>query len=100
MQKFSEDEIEDIKKAVVQTLIKSGEICCTEILTDSLFKKLLGEYSEKTKWTQETKLNFMASIIREAKRISRTHGPLIFIKPDKRYYKLREFRDDGASSTV
>lgn len=95
MSKFSEDEINDIKKAIVQTLIKSGEICCTDILADSLFKSVLGRYSEKVvEWTQEKKLNFMASVLREAKRVSYTHGPLIFIKPDKKCYELREFRDD------
>lgn len=94
MREFSEEEIGDITKAVVQTLIKSGEICCTEILADNLFKSILGRHSGKVKWTSEKKLNFMASVIREAKRMSRTHGPLVFIKPDKKYYELREFRDD------
>jgi len=100
MSKFSEKEINDIKKAIVQTLIKSGEICCTDILADSLFKGVLGRYSEKVEWTQEKKLNFMASAIREAKRMSHTNGPLVFIKPDKKYYELREFRDDNNAANI
>lgn len=100
MYKFTGEEISDINKAIIQALIKNGEICCTEILADSLFKSVLGRYSEKIKWTQEKKLNFMASVIREAKRMSYVHGPLVFIKPDKKYYELREFRDDNATSVV
>lgn len=100
MYKFTEKEISDINKAVIQTLIKNGEVCCTEILADSIFKGVLGRYSEKMEWTQEKKLNLMASIIREAKRMSYVHGPLVFIKPDKKYYELREFRDDNNATSL
>lgn len=95
MSNFSKEEIDGIKKAIVRTLIKNGEICCTDILTDASFKAVLGRYSKEGEWTPEKKLNFMSSIIREVKRMSHTRGVLVFIKPDKRYYELREFRDDS-----
>jgi len=97
---FSNEEKQDIIKAVIETLIKNGEICCTEILSNALFTRILGRYSSKTEWNQEKKLNFMMSVIKEARRMCRVHGPLIFIKPDERYYKLREFRDDGKPQTI
>lgn len=101
MKKFSKEEIDDIKKAIVHTLIKNDEICCTDILADASFKGVLGRYSKKkSEWTPEKKLNFMASVLREVKRMSRTRGVLVFIKPDKKYYELREFRDDNATNII
>lgn len=97
--KLSAKERKGIVKAMINTLIKNGEICCSKIIAESLFKVTLTKRTIK-KWNQEAKINLMVALMKDVKRMSRTHGPLVFIKMDKRYYRLREFRDDGTPKNI
>lgn len=98
---FSAEEFTELMRAVTDKLIQYGEICCTQIMADALFKKQIdaANAASKREWTTQDKLNFLTKLQREAKMMSYTHGPLIFIRPDN-YYKVREWRDDGASRIV
>lgn len=97
--KLSEKERKEIIKAMINTLIKNGEICCSKIIAESLFKITLTKRTIK-EWNQEAKINLMVALMKDVKRMSRTHGPLVFIKTDKKYYRLREFRDDGTPKSI
>lgn len=89
---FSGEEHQEFIRALIDKLIQYGEICCTQIMANAMFKKAV-EMANKKEWTIQDKLNFLCKLQREAKQITYTHGPLIFIRPDN-YYKLREWRDD------
>jgi hypothetical protein len=91
---FGKEESDELKKACAEKLIQYGEICCTNILADALFKKAI---AEKPSWKLEDKLALISRLQREAKIISYTHGPLVFIRPDN-YFKLREWRNDASAS--
>ena len=94
MSKFSEEEIDDIKKTVKFKLIEGGEICGSTVLSNALFTRVLAQYSEKFEWNISAKLHLLNAILREANRMIHITGTLIFIKPAKESYGLREFRDD------
>lgn len=93
---FSGEERQELIKALTDKLIQYGEICCTQIIADAMFKKIIEAASatNKREWTIQDKLNFLCKLQREARQISYTHGPLVFVRPDN-YYKLREYRDDS-----
>lgn len=92
------DEYEDVELALKNKLIQYGEICCVDIMANSLLKKELEEHGGKEMSLQD-KVNLIPRMQRIAKDMSYKHGPLVFVKPDKDYY-LREFRDDGTSKIV
>jgi len=94
---FTIEEQVGIVEMVTEEFIKNGEICCSKILADSLFKRILGRYSPSKVWTKADKINLVTQLKGEARRIARVHGCLVFIRIDKRYYRLREFRDNGGA---
>lgn len=77
----------EMQEVVVSTLIKNGEICGTSILAKNLLKMELGKnkknYIDKEKWI----LNVVNNTLRKARELTRSSGPLIFVKIDKGYYK-------------
>lgn len=91
---FTKKEEGDILMKLTDTLIKHGEICCGRILAKSLFHSVLGR-TRRSRWKMEDKLNFLGAVTTEARRVTRITGALIFIRPDKNYYRLREYRDSG-----
>lgn len=95
---FSKEEYDDLKQAVTDKLIQYGEICCSDILADALLKKDI-QASQKKEWSMQDKLNLIPRVQREAREMSYTHGPLVFIRPNKGY-GLREWRDDNASQIM
>ena len=97
MAKFTPSEIEEIKQAIKFKLIEYGIICGTTVITESMFTKILGQYSDKGDWGIQGKLQLLNVMLRETRRLTCTKGTLIFIKPAKNFYAgLREYRDDGA----
>lgn len=97
---FTEKERNDIQEAVVMVLMDEKEYCFSEPLANALFKRVLGRYSTKTKWDKEKKIRFMIALTKETRRLCATKGILIFLRPDKRYYYLREFRDEGERNHI
>lgn len=93
--KFTSTELEDMKKIVRYKFIEGGEICLSNILTDNLILRVLSQYSETYEWNLQNKLSALNVILSEANRMIHTTGTLIFIKPSKNSYGLREFRNDG-----
>jgi hypothetical protein len=77
---------QEIMEIVEATLIKNGEICGTEILTENLLKMELGEKNCPCLSEQEQVLTMLNSALRKARDMAQSKGPLIFVKIDKGYY--------------
>jgi hypothetical protein len=78
---------QEIIELVVSTLIKNGEICGTEILSENLLKMELGERMNViTLNEKEHILSVLNSALRKARDMAQSKGPLIFVKIDKGYY--------------
>jgi hypothetical protein len=77
---------QEVQEVVVATLIKNGEICGTEILSENLLKMELGE--KRMKQLKDTERLFTAvnTSLRKAREMAQSRGPLIFVKIDKGYY--------------
>jgi hypothetical protein len=76
---------QELKEVVIATLIKNGEICGTDILSENLLKMEMGEKNnyESDKERVFTTVN---NTLRRAREMSQSRGPLIFVKIDKGYY--------------
>jgi len=82
---------EEFKDYVIKSLIKNGEICGTSILAENLIKMELGASFEKNKSKlndRENLLNLLNNTLRRARELSRSKGPLIFMRIDKRFFQL------------
>ncbi len=77
---------QEVTEIVVGTLIKNGEICGTEILSENLLKMELGEKCNLCSNEKEQVLCVLNNALRKAREMSLSKGPLIFVKIDKGYY--------------
>jgi hypothetical protein len=77
---------QEVMELVVGTLIKNGEICGTEILSENLLKMELGEKCDRCLNEQELVLSVLNNALRKARDMAQSKGPLIFVKIDKGYY--------------
>jgi hypothetical protein len=77
---------QEMQEVVVATLIRNGEICGTEILSENLLKMEFGEKRVKHLKDQERVLTVLNNSLRKARGMSQSSGPLIFVKIDKGYY--------------
>ncbi len=77
---------QEVQEVVVATLIKNGEICGTEILSENLLKMELGEKRVRNLKDKERILVAVNSTLRKARDMAQSKGPLIFVKIDKGYY--------------
>jgi len=77
---------QEIQEVVVATLIKNGEICGTEILSENLLKMELGEKSLRHLKDTERLFTVVNSALKKARGMAQSQGPLIFVKIDKGYY--------------
>jgi hypothetical protein len=94
---LSGEEQKELMGIMIDKLIQYGEICCTEIIADSLIKKAIGEIQGG--FSIEKKLSLISKIQRQARDVSLIHGPLVFIQMGN-YFKLREWRNDGTMSKI
>jgi hypothetical protein len=77
---------QEMQEIVVSTLIKNGEICGTEILSENILKMELGEKSVRYLKDEERLFTVVNKALRKARGMSQSQGPLIFVKIDKGYY--------------
>ena len=77
---------QEIMEIVVATLVKNGEVCGTEILTENLLKMELGEKNIQSMKENERVLTMVNNALRKAREMAQSKGPLIFVKIDKGYY--------------
>jgi hypothetical protein len=77
---------QEMQELVTSTLIKNGEICGTSILAENLLKMELGEKSREYINEEEQTMNLVNNTLRKARELTRSKGPLIYVKIDKGYY--------------
>ena len=77
---------QELLEIVVATLVKNGEICGTEILSENLLKMELGEKRVQDVSDKERVLIVLNEALRKAREMAQSKGPLIFVKIDKGYY--------------
>jgi hypothetical protein len=77
---------QEIKELIVGTLVKNGEICGTEILSENLLKMELGEKRVQFLSDAERVLIALNNALRKGRDMAQSKGPLIFVKIDKGYY--------------
>ena len=77
---------QEMEELVTSTLIKNGEICGTSILAENLLKMELGEKERNYLNEQEQIMNVVNNTLRKARELTRSKGPLIYVKIDKGYY--------------
>jgi len=71
---------------VASTLIKNGEVCGTSILAENLLKMELGEGDVHYEGDEQQVVSVVNNVLRKAKDLAKSRGPLIFVKIDKAYY--------------
>jgi hypothetical protein len=77
---------QELQEVVIATLIKNGEICGTEILSENLLKMELAEKRNQYLNDKERTFITVNNTIRKAREMAQSKGPLIFVKVDKGYY--------------
>ena len=77
---------QELREIVAATLIKNGEICGTEILSENLLKMELGGKRTRYLSDKERVLFVVNNVLRKARGMAQSQGPLIFVKIDKGYY--------------
>lgn len=77
---------QEVQEVVVATLIKNGEICGTEILSENLLKMELGGKCVRDLKDRERLFIAVNNSLRKAREMAQSKGPLIFVKIDKGYY--------------
>jgi hypothetical protein len=77
---------QELQEMIISTLLKNGEICGTEILSENLLKMELGEKRVQDLKEQEQICVVVNEALRKAREMSQSRGPLIFVKVDKGYY--------------
>jgi hypothetical protein len=76
----------EMQEIVISTLIRNGEICGTSILAENLLKMELGENKKRYATEKEQMLNLVNRTLRRARELTRSKGPLIFVRIDKGYF--------------
>jgi len=77
---------QELQEIVMLTLVKNGEICGTEILSENLLKMELGEKRVQELSDRDRVFVVVNEALRKAREMSQSRGPLIFVKIDKGYY--------------
>lgn len=77
---------QELQEVVIATLIRNGEICGTEILSENLLKMELGEKRVRKLEDKERIFTAVNNSLRKAREMAQSKGPLIFVKIDKGYY--------------
>ncbi len=77
---------QEMQEVVTSTLIKNGEVCGTSILAENLLKMELGEKKREYLTEEEQVVNVVNNALRKARELTRSKGPLIYVKIDKGYY--------------
>ena len=77
---------QELLEIIVTTLLKNGEICGTEILSENLLKMELGEKRVQDLSDRDRIFTIANEALRKAREMSQSKGPLIFVKIDKGYY--------------
>ena len=73
-----------IEEMAIEALIRNGEICGTSALAESLLKSQIGQSAQK----KNDLLVVVNNLFRRARQLSRSRGPLMFIRIDKSFWNV------------
>ncbi|MBS7608275.1 MAG: hypothetical protein QW660_08820 [Candidatus Bathyarchaeia archaeon] len=76
----------ELQEVVIYTLIRNGEICGTSILAENLLKMELGENKRRYTTEKEQIINLVNRTLRKTRELTRSKGPLIYVRIDKGYF--------------
>jgi len=86
--------IEELRDIVIGSLVKSGEICFTDLLADNIIKAALMSvaqyYTDKNKMIQVLEKNphiILEAVLKKVKSIKNFKGPLVTIRIEKRLFR-------------
>jgi len=77
---------QEMQELIITTLLKNGEICGTDILSENLLKMELGEKHVQDLSERDQVFIIVNEALRKAREMAQSRGPLIFVKVDKGYY--------------
>lgn len=77
---------QELREIVAATLIKNGEICGTEVLSENLLKMALSRKHVRRLNDKERVFSIVNNALRRARHMAHSKGPFIFVKVDKGYY--------------
>lgn len=77
---------QELREIVAATLIKNGEICGTEVLSENLLKMELGRKQSQRLNDKERVFSIVNRALRRARNMAQSKGPFIFVKIDRGYY--------------
>jgi Trm5-related predicted tRNA methylase len=80
------------EETAIEALIRNGEICGTKVLAQSLLKSELGEPAQK-KTDRDDLVVVVNNLLKRARELSESSGPLMFIRVDKRFWNVQ--REDS-----
>ena len=83
---ISHIDLKRYKQPLIEALINHGEIACTKVLAGQSVKRQLAARGLAPK-TVEEKLNFLNVTMNRLIGVTKTTGPLVFIKLGKVYFK-------------
>lgn len=75
---------EELIEIVQSALINNGEICGTQILAEHVLKTELAK--DDLEFDNAKTVEFLGNVLRRARVISQTSGPLMFMEINKAYY--------------
>lgn len=91
---FTQEEIRQIKEEMKMEMIRNDLVVCLDVLADSVFKRVVARTRRK-KFSLKDKISLLMNLKREVRRIVHLHGVLVFLMPNRRYYRVREWRSGG-----
>ena len=78
---------QEMLNMITSTLIKNGEICCTQPLAENILTKESSKIKKSQTNDREQVFTLLNSALSRAREIAHISGPLIHVKVDKGYFK-------------
>jgi len=66
---------------------RNGEVCGTSVLAENLLKSEFGQPAQK-KFDRDDLMVFVNNLFKRARQVSKSSGPLMFIRIDKRFWDV------------
>jgi len=76
---------QDAIEAIVETLVRNGEICATSVIAENLLKTELSKAGD-VELRGELLANIVNNALRSARCLAKSKGPLVYVKIDKGYF--------------
>ena len=89
---------QEMLNMITSTLIKNGEICCTQPLAENILKKESSKIKQSQNNNREQIFNILNAALSRAREMAHISGPLIYVKIDKGYFNAARSCSELVSS--